>query len=86
MCLLGGQPGAGQAHRPFRVCGLDLIACRNVGQAGLWIDVQRNQSQHLRAVRRLASRCGNPYDNAKAESFMKALKVETVYLVPYGTL
>ena len=26
------------------------------------------------------SRCGNPYDNAKAESFMKTLKVEAVYL------
>jgi putative transposase len=24
-------------------------------------------------------RCGNPYDNAKAESFMKTLKVEAVY-------
>ena len=26
------------------------------------------------------SRCGNPYDNAKAESFMKTLKAEAVYL------
>jgi putative transposase len=26
------------------------------------------------------SRRGNPYDNAKAESFMKTLKVEAVYL------
>ena len=26
------------------------------------------------------SRHGNPYDNAKAESFMKTLKVEAVYL------
>ena len=25
------------------------------------------------------SRRGNPYDNAKAESFMKTLKVEAVY-------
>ena len=28
---------------------------------------------------------GNPYDNAKAESFMKTLKVEEVYLVGYET-
>ena len=28
----------------------------------------------------------NPYDNAKAESFMKMLKVEVVYLVDYETL
>jgi putative transposase len=28
---------------------------------------------------------GNPYDNVKAESFIKALKVEAVYLAEYGT-
>ena len=32
------------------------------------------------------SRRGNPYDNAKAESFMKTLKVEAVYLATYETL
>ena len=26
---------------------------------------------------------GNPYDNARAESFMKTLKVEAVYLAAY---
>jgi putative transposase len=30
-------------------------------------------------------RRGKPYDNAKAESFMKTLKVETVYLMAYET-
>ena len=30
-------------------------------------------------------RRGNPYDNAKAESFMKTLKVEEVYLTEYRT-
>ena len=30
-------------------------------------------------------RRGNPYDNAKAESFMKTLKVEEVYLTEYTT-
>jgi putative transposase len=30
-------------------------------------------------------RPGNPYDNAKAESFMKTLKVEAVYLMNYET-
>ena len=30
-------------------------------------------------------RGGNPYDNAKAESFMKLLKVEAVYPVAYET-
>ena len=28
-------------------------------------------------------RRGNPYDNAKAESFMKTLKVERVYMSDY---
>ena len=27
----------------------------------------------------------NPFDNAKAESFMKTLKVEAVYLMDYET-
>jgi len=31
-------------------------------------------------------RRGNPYDNAKAESFMKTLKCEEVYLSDYRTL
>jgi putative transposase len=31
------------------------------------------------------SRRGNPYDNAKAESFMKTLKVEAIYLVAFET-
>jgi putative transposase len=30
-------------------------------------------------------RRGNPYDNARAESLMKMLKVEVVYLVDYET-
>lgn len=32
------------------------------------------------------SRRGNPYDNAKAESFMKTLKYEEVYLQEYDTI
>jgi putative transposase len=31
------------------------------------------------------SRRGNPYDNAQAESFMKTLKVEAIYLAEYDT-
>ena len=31
------------------------------------------------------SRRGNPYDNAKTESFMKTLKVEAVYPMAYET-
>ena len=31
------------------------------------------------------SRRGNPYDNPQAESLMKTLKVEDVYLMEYET-
>lgn len=31
------------------------------------------------------SRKGNPYDDAKAERFMKTLKVEAVYVAEYDT-
>ena len=30
-------------------------------------------------------RRGNPYDNAKAESFMKTMKVEAIYPMAYET-
>ncbi len=32
------------------------------------------------------SRAGNPYDNAQAESFIKTLKYEEVYLFEYQNL
>jgi transposase InsO family protein len=32
------------------------------------------------------SRAGNPYDNAKAERFMRTVKYEEVYLADYQTL
>jgi putative transposase len=38
-----------------------------------------------RGLRGSMGRRGNPYDNAKAESFMKTLKVEAVYLMAYET-
>ena len=37
-------------------------------------------------ARGLVGRRGNPYDNAKAESFMKTLKVEAVYPMAYETV
>ena len=54
-----------------------------------WIAIRlRNLSVVLREYGFVASmgRRGNPYDNAKAESFMKTLKVEAVYLMAYETL
>jgi putative transposase len=37
-------------------------------------------------IGRCMGRRGNPYDNAKAESFMKTLKVEAVYPMAFETL
>ena len=41
---------------------------------------------HGRKIRISMSRTGNPYDNAKAERFMRTLKYEEVYLNDYETL
>ena len=40
---------------------------------------------HLIGAQISMSAVGNPYDNAKAESFFKALKQEEVYLKEYGS-
>ena len=37
-------------------------------------------------IRISMSRQGNPYDNAKAESFIKTLKVEEVYMYEYENM
>jgi putative transposase len=37
-------------------------------------------------IRIRMSRCGNPYDNAQAERFMRTLKYEEVYLFEYETV
>jgi putative transposase len=37
-------------------------------------------------IRISMSRCGNPYDNAQAERFMRRLKYEEVYLFEYETV
>jgi putative transposase len=37
-------------------------------------------------IRISMSRCGNPYDNAQAESFIKTLKYKAVYVNDYETL
>ena len=39
----------------------------------------------LHGLKGSMGRRGNPYDNAKAESFLKTLKVEEVYLMEYDT-
>jgi transposase InsO family protein len=39
-----------------------------------------------RSIQISMSRCGNPYDNARCERFMRTLKEEEVYLSEYETL
>jgi putative transposase len=46
-------------------------------------DYRRELAEH--GLKGSMGRRGNPYDNAKAESFMKTLKVEEVYLTKYKT-
>ena len=46
-------------------------------------DYRAELAQH--GLKGSMGRRGNPYDNAKAESFMKTLKVEEVYLTEYHT-
>ena len=47
------------------------------------VDYRRELAKH--SLKGSMGRRGNPYNNAKAESFMKTLKVEEVYLSQYKT-
>jgi putative transposase len=46
--------------------------------AGAYVDLLQSHG-----IRISMSRSGNPYDNARAESFMRTLKCEEVYLNTY---
>ena len=48
-------------------------------------EIYRDLELARHGLRGSMGRRGNPYDNAKAESFMKTLKVEEVYLNEYKT-
>ena len=70
------------------------LACRSVGPG--WIHhsdrgVQYAASAYTQRLTQAEARIsmsakGNPYDNAKAESFFKTLKAEEVYLNDYRTI
>ena len=87
--LLRGANGVGYTNYP------DNVVQHFVKQAAAGgIDLDRGSqyaSEPYRSVLRdhglvgSMGRRGNPYDNAKAESFMKTLKVEAVYLMAYET-
>ena len=58
-----------------------LIVMRNA--ALRWLTHADGGLQRGERLEGSMGRRGNPYDNAKAESFMKTLKVEAVYLMAY---
>ena len=66
------QPGPGLVHHSDR--GVQYAAAEYTDLL-LWHGIQISMS-----------RTGNPYDNAKAESFIKTLKYEEVYLNEYENL
>ena len=94
-----GPVGHALRHQPLDRCAPGCSALKAAIRArnpppGLhpsfrpWVAIRlRNLSHGLRAHGLVGSmgRRGNPYDNAKAESFMKTLKVEAVYLMAYET-
>jgi putative transposase len=62
--------------------GLVHHSDRGVQYASLvYTDILKEQG-----IRISMSRCGNPYDNAQAERFMRTLKYEEVYLFEYETV
>ena len=66
------DPGSGLVHHSDR--GVQYAAAE-------YTEILRQRSIQISM-----SRVGNPYDNAKAESFMKTLKYEQVYLCEYRNL
>jgi transposase InsO family protein len=91
-----GRPRCRRGHRRERTqdCKGKFASARNSGTPGCVHHSDRG-SQYAAQVYRDAlaahdlvgsmGRRGNPYDNAKAESFMKTLKVEAVYPMAYET-
>ncbi|WP_376775165.1 transposase [Mesorhizobium caraganae] len=67
----------GKGHRRFL-----NIRCRATG-AGQYACGAYSELLHRRGIQASMSRVGNPYDNAKAESFMKTLKQEEVQGLAY---
>lgn len=72
MALMTRQPQAGLVHHSDRG-----VQYASVDYISLLIKHQ---------IRISMSRSGNPYDNAKAERFMRTLKYEEVYLSDYQSL
>lgn len=86
---LEAPPPASEAGRPFTRQG-ELAIYFAVGPALGRIQPPPGSGRYRQALADHGlvgsmGRRGNPYDNAKAESFMKTLKVEAVYPMAYET-
>ncbi len=87
----GGRPGDRNGGRPHRSDRRFFLSIATFSIEVLRRPLESAQYVSMAYCRRLAdhglegsmSRRGNPYDNAKAESFMKTLKVEEVYVADY---
>src|ERR1700737_2125122 len=83
---MGGRAGGGamrSAARLMRVWGSRRIQHSDRGSQYASADYRQLLTTH--GLVGSMSHRGNPYDNAKAKSFMKTLKVEAVYLRDYET-
>src|ERR1700737_991038 len=83
---MGGRAGGGamrSAARLMRVWGSRRIQHSDRGSQYASADYRQLLTTH--GLVGSMSHRGNPYDNAKAKSFMKTLKVEAVYLMDYET-
>ena len=81
-------------HARLTIAALDAAVRSRAPPAGCVHHSDRGSQYAARAYRKLLAehklagsmgRRGNPYDNAKAESFMKTLKHEEVHLGGYET-
>ena len=81
------RSGAGGAQSGNREPAAAARACIHHSDRGSQYAAEdyRAELEHMASRVRMGRR-GNPYDNAKAESFMKTLKVEEVYLMAYRDL
>ena len=60
--------------------------CTHLSASMTGVGVWLKYHDRGRGIAGSMGRRGNPYDNAKAESFMKTLKVEAVYPMAYETV
>ena len=79
-CVHGNKPWGGQFWTPITPNRGSIF---HADQQYAAADYRKLLAKH--GLIGSMSRRGNPYENAMAESFMKTLKVEAVYLMEYET-